>query len=429
MQAKLKKKTFEKLSLEFFYSGLDCNSSAPAFYYTRPLNAGPMHPLAVTKSNSTPLSVVKDPNVRTSRRLQGAGAVDIPPLEEVEKNARMCRTLLRGPNSPEKQDLNNSSPQDQIKKTSQDTPSSSGVRNSQGSQSSSGSKTNTSSTQKLATSSGTKKPVKKDIWGSKGYRSRRRRKRKRLDMDTEDFAELDSDNEEGGESENEEEEDMEADTVDETKEQQAGNKSENCESDLKASENIDNCVKKSQHDTSQMEHLSVDVHMKSPKETICKSPSQRSPRSSSQKSPRQQNDESTPVRAQSDSGHMTRSQRLSVEGRSPRSGDKTSVNSGLSQRSPRSVPKLDESVDKNCADPKESESANPSSGSKYDSQTPEKPPILKALLNGFVDSGVGSSDSSGDSNDSVGKLIQEQAKETKTAIHATEVSSFLIILF
>lgn len=408
---------FEKVCLGIVESrkkrGVEGSKSAPSFYYTRPLNTGPMHPLAITKqSASNSAAVSRDPNVRLSRRLQGAEAVDVPPLEEVEKAARLSRSLLKVQNSPEKQDPKFTTPQDQLKKSSQGTPDSSGAKKSQGCTSS-----KTSCSAQKASSSSTKKPVKKDIWGSGGYR-RRRRKRKRIDTDTED-AEVDSNNEDGAGSDNDENddenEDMDTDKTCDTS-SRAGSRRQSCESNIKTSQAIENSAEVPQVKTSHMENLSVDVHMKSPKDASCKSPSQRSPRSSSQKSPRHQTDDS-PVRTRSESCHITRSQRLSTEGRSPRSSDRSNVDNDTGPKSPNSVPKSDEVTNKNISsEQNEGESVHPRT-----SVNTEKPPMIKALVNEFVDSGVGSSDCSGDSNDSVGKLIKEMAKETKIGSKELEV--------
>lgn len=360
-----------------------------------------MHPLAFTKNSATSNpSTPQDPSVRCSRRLRGAEAVDLPSLEEVEKIARYNRSLQKTQNSPEKQGDSSSTPQDQLKKPAQDSTSPiSGARKSQGC---SNSRTNNSA--QKSTGSSMKKPVKKDIWGSSGYR-RRRRKRRRVDSDTEDFVELESENEDGEASENENDqigEQMDTDNIDIDYKLETSNKTKN-EDGVQASQDFGVPEK-----CSAMKGLSIDVHTKSPKDTSCKSPSQRSPRTSSQKSPRQSTDDS-PTRSRSDSGLMPRSTRHSVEGRSPRSGDKNTSSLDSGQKSPRSASKSDELPVKNVSPLQNgNETINSVNGSRSSAQSAEK--VEKpSLVNGFVDSGIGSSDSSGDSNDSVGKLISETA--------------------
>ena len=116
--------------------------------------------------------------MRTSLRLHGASADELPPLEEVERKARMVRRLMKEQNSPKKE--NEGSPT----QTSQDTKQRSAQKPSSGLpvKTSSGLKSGSNKfpfKRKLSSSSD-KKPVKKSIWDASRYSTRRRRRRRRI---------------------------------------------------------------------------------------------------------------------------------------------------------------------------------------------------------------------------------------------------------
>ncbi|XP_053394851.1 ATPase family AAA domain-containing protein 2-like [Mercenaria mercenaria] len=426
-------KDFEKICESIVESrkqrGEEGTQTAPSFYHTKPLNVGPMHPLAVTKRSTSTDNTPKDPNVRTSRRLQGAEATDGPSLEDVERSARALKRLKM---SPSKEKENNSTPQGQLKKNTQTSKSSSGLKSSQCS--SSGNKNDSSSK-----SSSTKKPVKKDIWGRRSYRSRKRRyKRKRIESDEEDFKEIQDDDEDDvedvndesiNEDDNENQEDMEA----EVEEATDGTVHVSPRRETKNSPRRNSADKsagaKSPRRDSMNECLSVDVHMKSPKD-CAKSPSQRSPRSESQMSPNQgtRSQDESPSRSwspRSDSGHMT--QRHSSGSRASRSQDNQNLTVHETEhKSPRNIFNSPEKAPNQNNLSKtldnEEESLNQSSSQKVPSSIDKS--RVKSLLpiNGFVDSGLGSSDN-GDSNDSVGKLTTSSDNSEQVTVNKTQGTS------
>ncbi|XP_060557412.1 ATPase family AAA domain-containing protein 2-like isoform X2 [Ruditapes philippinarum] len=416
-------KDFEKICESIVESrkvrGEEGTKTAPSFYHTKPLNVGPMHPLAITKQSTSNNNTPRDLNVRTSRRLQGAEADNGPSLEDVEKSARALKRLQK---SPSKEQEDNATPQGQLKKNTPTSRDSSGLKPSRCS--TSGNKNYSSSK-----SSSAKKPVKKDIWGSKSYRSRKRRyKRKRLDSDDDDFKELPDDDNDVDEDvdsvgeENDEEMDVEEEmapdgTVHVSPRRETKNSPRRSSTD-KSAEN------KSPHREPITSCLSVDVHMKSPKESA-KSPNQRSPRGESQKSPRSssrsQNESPSRSRSpRSDPGYMT--QRHTSGGRVSRSHDGQNVSApDTEQKSPRNIVNSPDKMPKQISPTKVVDSQESSSVSISEKQVPSSidKDKVKSLLNGFVDSGVGSSDN-GDSNDSVGKLTTSSDNSDKvTTINNT----------
>lgn len=407
-------KDFEKLCASIVESrkqrGEDGSKTAPTYYHTKPLNTGPMHPLAITKQPTSASRTPSDPNIRISRRLQGAEAVEGPSLEDVERSARALKRLQM---SPAKEKENNSTPQGQMKKHTPASKNSSGLKTSQCS--GSGNKNGSNSKP-----SNNKKPVKKDIWGSKSYRSRKRRrfKRKHIESDEEDFVEI-PDNEE-----NDEEEEDDNDVNDATVNDEENVKQE----DMDTEEAIDGTVRfsprretrnsprrsstdrlsisRSPRQDSLNECLSVDVHMKSPKDGA---PSQRSPRAESQKSPHQstrsQNESPNRSRSpRSDAGHMT--SRYPSGGRSPRAQEnQDSSVSELEHKSPKSVSNSDKKQNTHSKTVNNAEDISSQTSQNQVPSSIDKDNQKGVLpVNGFVDSGIGSSDSNGDSNDSVGKL-------------------------
>ena len=399
------------------FPGVEGTKTAPSFYHTKPLNVGPMHPLAITKHSTSNSNTPRDLNVRTSRRLQGHEVADGPSLEDVEKSARALKRLQK---SPSKEQEDSGTPQGQLIKNTPSSRNSSGLKRC----STSGNKNDSSSK-----SSSTKKPVKKDIWGSKSYRSRKRRrfKRKQLESDDEDFKELPDDEDdvdEDGDSGNEENEendemDVEEEAPDGTVHVSPRRETKNSPRRNSLDKSIEN---KSPRRESTTDCLIVDVNMKSPKESA-KSPNQRSPKVEGQKSPRScprsQNESRSP---RSEPGYMT--QRHSTTGRISRSHDEQNVSGPeVEQKSPRnhSPDKMPKQITPSkTVDSRDSSSVNVSQKQVPSSIEKDK---VKSVLNGFVDSGLGSSDN-GDSNDSVGKLTTSSDTSEKATPNSTsQVSS------
>lgn len=382
--------------------GEDGTRTAPAFYYTRPLNQGPMHPLAITKSTTSTIPAVRDASVRLSRRLQGVDADNGPSLEEVERSARALRRLQM---SPSKETDNNSTPQGQLKKHTQSSSKSNSGRKIAHC-GSSGSKPNSSS------KSSNKRPVKKDIWGRKSYNRRRRRlmKRKREDSEEEDFTEIIDDGDDNDENndemvtsidDNDEEmEDVEAsDGTVQRSPRRDGNRSPRRSSTDRAQEKSDKFN----------ECLSVDVDPK-PLKDGTKSPSQRSPRSETYKTPQTRSHQESPTRSRSprDGGHMTR--RNSSGGRSPRSQE---FHNSSVQEEPKPQKSLSDTAKPSSCDNQNSTDKVPSALNR----------IGKTLVQGYADSGLGSSDSNGDSNDSIGRSTSSSLNSEAIVTAASQVTS------
>jgi len=382
---------------------------------------------------------------------QGADLGELPSLEEVERQARALRSFQRAKSSPTKQDspADLSTPQNQLKKN---TPTSrddnSGISRSQAEAScSSGNKPSSSS--KTQALSSNKKPVKKDIWGRSGYK-RRRRKRKRVEdgdgneledsvevddsvLDNDDEEEEDAENQEEKNEEDNEEEFMEVEAVDGTVTKSP------VKSNPGSSEKRESSGKKS--DSKLTEQLHVDVSDRAEKDkTKIPSPreGQRSPRAEGQRSSRTRLQlEDTPGRVETRRGASTegrskspRGRNLSGEGRSksprgcddllpasvngpisPKSAQKTVTEEGIIECS--SGPKTPSSKT-DTVDSKETDSASKSTKDKMVLNSAEK---AAHLVNGFVDSGLGTSDSSGDSNDSVGqKLLEKKQQEMEQQV-------------
>lgn len=397
-----------------------------------------MHPLAITKQSTSKNSTPTDLSIRISRRLQGAEALDGPSLEDVERSARALKRLRM---SPTKENENNSTPQGQTKKQNPTSKSNSGLKPSQCT--SSGNKNCSSSK-----SSSIKKPVKKDIWGSKSYRSRRRRrfKRKRIDSDGDDFVEI----QDNGDDDDEEEEDDANDVSvnDEDTENQedmdaeeevaidgtihVSPKRETRHSPRRSSTDRSAGSKSPRRDAAN-ECLSVDVHMKSPKDNA-KSPSQRSPRAESQKSPQQssRSQNESPNRSRSprlESGHMI--SRHSSGSRSPRAQENQTASAPeLEHKSPRNIASSEKTPKQNTQSRTVNSSEEPTSQNSSQNEVPssiDKDNLKSVLpLNNFVDSGIGSSDSNGDSNDSVGKLTSSSENSEQISLTKPQVFTFLL---
>lgn len=386
---------------------------------------GPMHPLAITKQSTSAENTPRDPNVRASRRIQGTEVPEIPSLEDVERTARHNKRLRL---SPSKEKENNSTPQGQVKKNTPGSKTSSGLKPSQGSSSG---KNISSSSKSLSV----KKPVRKDIWGSKSYR-KRKKKRKRVESEVEDFTEIQNDEQDVDDDVNDENIDNDNDEIQEgmaTDEEEAMDGTTQCSprndgkhSPRRLSTEKSADGKSPRRDS--MNELTVDVHMKSPKKDA-RSPSQRSPRADGQKSPqvgnRSQNE--SPSRSRSpkhDSDHMT--SRHSSGGRSPRAQDnQASSVAEIEHKPPRNLTKSPERIKENTHIRNlhiYDETCNQNSPQKQvpssSSTNIDKCVVLPG--NGFVDSGIGSSDSNGDSNDSVGKLAN--SSDTSIQVAATSIS-------
>ncbi|KAL4237041.1 ATPase AAA domain-containing protein 2 [Mactra antiquata] len=429
---------FEKLCENIVESrkrrGEEGTKTAPSFYHTRPLNSGPMHPLAISKqSTSITKPSDQDLNIRVSRRLQGAEAVDGPSLEDVERNARALKRLQM---SPEKEKQNNSTPQGQIRKTNPSSKDSSGLKNSQevnnsGNKSSSNTK-----------SSSARRPARKDIWGKQSYRSRKKRRFRttRLISESDDNDaqnEADHDHDDDGEELvklndidiDGDKEDMETDNaaIDNSpvmkspkQDEKDGMKSPRRNSLDKSTEKMN---VRSRKKDSLNECLSVDVTMKSPKDGARSPTSQRSPRSETQKSPQ--------VASRSSTESPKRS-------RSPRADSHhTPARHSSGMKSPRTLENSHESDNKSKSNQKSCEKQCKNQGSKvvhdHDEASnqftvPHSDKINERLTNGlsvegFVDSGVGSSDSNGDSNDSVGKLTSAPGNSDLNAVNSVQVET------
>lgn len=323
---------------------------------------------------------------------QGAIVEELPSLEEVERNARAHRSLLRQQNSPKKEEKDQCTPRDQLKKNTPGSRDTSGKERSLSSQSS-GKK---SLPDKTPSSSSTKKPAKKDIWSSGSYKSRKRRfKRRRIDSDNEnddveeDMVELpnDDDNEDDTNIDNDENADMEEESESvNNRSPDHGNRGQEAK-DKDPSDKVNGTSL-----------LSIDIHNTQSKDH--KSPqhspraSQRSPRSEGQKSPKSR------LQASEPSSGLDSKRRASADSRSksPRGSDQTLCQDNQSKE-PAGAVKSPLGLKSN----KQSSVDSGDSGvhSEIISSSQGKPLAQNHLLNGYVDSGIGTSDSS---NDSVGKI-------------------------
>ena len=469
------------------FLGEDGTNTAPQYYHTRPLNTGPFHPLAnmkhQTPSTSKPAqnNITSSP-VRTSRRLHGNGTDELPPLEEVERNARMIRRLQREQNSPKKDNVQKDDAQP-IKEETENTVTTQSAENEKVTEKdrisvkpSSGSKF---PFRRNLTASLSKKPVKKSIWDSSRY-SKRRKRRKRVSVDVNvaennvDQSENESDN---GENDNV----VDEININSTETSQDTNTCERL-SAMDTSSPLQNGSRsphRRQHsgsekvhekDTSQKEsesnHLIVDAEMKSPEQGH-KSPlrsSQRSPRPG-QRSPARSEGHRSPARSE---GH--RSPARSDSQKSPRADSQTSPllnheyakpvdqenantlespqrsqrpSSGQRSRSPRgcsggkSPRRLDMEISSETNANKDNvESDNNKLSACETAQSDDaiqlipqdsisQDTVLTGSVGGEVtvcDSGIGSSESSGDSNDSTGKakeLLKAQEDNMKVIFQHT----------
>ncbi|XP_052778215.1 ATPase family AAA domain-containing protein 2-like [Mya arenaria] len=403
--------------------GEDGVKTAPSFYHTRPLNQGPMHPLAITRHSTSNHTTPRDTNTRSSRRLQGEHLEEVPSLEDIEKQARAQRSIQRIQMSPNKQESNQSTPQGQLKKN---TPCSRDNSENPRSLNSSQGSGNKSSAGKSQASTSTKKPVKKDIWGSTGYR-RRRRKRKRVDGDGDgndnEFEELPNDNDEDEDVDDESEEDC--DKTEDTED--AGNEMEVEAFDGTMTVSPGKSPARQEGSKSPIkvtDLLHVDVGEKASREKqTLPSPrdSQRSPKADSQKSPHcksgdRESQRSLRVEGQKsprcksrDSEDMSDSMRRhSTESRSPRGADNTSTSQRVvsGPKSPRTV-----------------ESSETNNATKQSVLSTQGKTVVQHLMNGFVDSGLGTSDSSGDSNDSLGQKLMDKNSQDQVNMDTAEKSN------
>lgn len=388
-----------------------------------------MHPLAISKQSTSVTPTNQDLSIRVSRRLQGVDVLNGPSLEDVERNARALKRLQM---SPEKEKQNNSTPQGQLKKNNPSSKNSSGLKSSQDSHSGNKSSSNPKS-------SSSKKPVKKDIWGSKSYRSRRRRKFKRIQRPVSETDDLDAVQDEIDQEDDDN--DLEGDLNDsiESMDEKEDMETEEVAIDgtivLRSPRNVEkdgiktprrNSLEKSSDKSdgrscrrvSLNECLSVDVNMKSPREDARSPTSQRSPRSETQRSPQAAN------RSHIESPKCSRSPRSDAVHTSTR------LSSGM--KSPRTQDSLNSNdTEQKIKNPKSSEKQTRSPHSKVNNhdESSNQCSALKAVpssekdsggksagisVEGFVDSGVGSSDSNGDSNDSVGKLTNSSDNKEVT---------------
>ena len=470
----------------FMFAGEDGAGTAPAYYHTRPLNTGPFHPLAVIKhptpstSNGAQNSVTSSP-VRTSRRLHGNDTDELPPLEEVERKARMLRRLRKEQNSPEKDSAQ--STKEETKDETENTLNTKSTEKDRVSvKSSSGSKF---PFRRNLSSSLSKKPVKKSIWDSSRYSTRRKRKRRRVSVDV-NVVENNLDQSEN-ESENVENDNEEVNGKEQCSE--TSQAADSCErlAVMDTSSPVQNGSRSPQtrqhsggistenrvheKETSQKEtgtnYLIVDVDMKSPEEGQ-KSPSrrsdgqrssQRSPRPG-QRSPAKSDAHRSPARSE---GH--RSPARSDSQKSPRADVQTSPllnhdyakpvdqegtntpespqrshrpGSGQRSRSPRGCSggrsprrlemetSTETNVNKEQSAEGESNKLTPSETAQSDDAVqliPQDSVSQDTVLSQGVaseltvcDSGIGSSESSGDSNDSTGKakeLLKAQEETLK----------------
>ena len=382
--------------------------------------------------------------VRSSLRLHGAKADELPPLEEVERKARMIRSMIKKQNSPQKDDESNIAKDTLVRKANTCPMSNSGT------------KIGSSFTFKrnLSTSLN-KKPVKKSIWGASGYRAtgyrRRMRWRKKLmesslvdededgnNMNTDQLNTQESDIENKVEKEKEIENNCEETSDMETAPSLAVNVNANSprsrhHSGGFSSGNLVNGEINSQKH-SEAKCLSIDVDMSSPKEgqrspcslrldsqrSVQKSPrsdSQRSPRSlrseihrSPQRSPHsdhlyaQQFDEDTqesPQRSFRQSSGQ-RSPRQSVGQKSPRRQESECVTKETNKTDQTGV--QDVKMPKLNSFSETAQKDAPLQGFSQETHSQDKQSV-RSIPNEVIvcDSGIGSSESSADSNDSTGK--------------------------
>ena len=444
----------------------DGTITAPKFYHTRPLNTGPLHPLAVTKhpTTSTNNNHTSNPSyspVRSSLRLNGAQADELPPLEEVERKARLVRSLMKKQNSPTK-NSGTSNNEDRLIRKANTHPRSS-------SDSKIGRKLNF---KRNLSSSLTKKPARKNIWGASGYRSRNYRRRMRWRQQKAD--ELDEcenvSNDEANPHASDDENHKINGELDETSDMETvHNKETNAhaspprvrhQSGGFSSGVVNGKISSPKH--TEIDCLSIDVDMSSPKDGH-KSPSsslkdsqrsaQKSPRSDCQRSPRSESQRSVHRSPQSSphSDHLyaqpmdegephespQRSYRPSIGQRSPRhSAGQRSPRRPESPRRPdseciaKAANKMDQTSEQEIRIPKLSslsdESAQkgePVQGLSQETNSQDKQ-TMRNVRNEVLrcDSGLGSSESSADSNDSTGK-----AKELLKAHEARQDEAVQVI--
>ncbi|XP_076098505.1 ATPase family AAA domain-containing protein 2-like isoform X2 [Mytilus galloprovincialis] len=136
--------------------GIDPQQSAPNFYHTKPLQS--------TSTSYKPFTSNPDNRSRTSRRLRGLDIENTSPLEQVEKQWAVEKSIRKGSpeKTPEKRDNSASDGEAVIKQLTS-------------------SKKKPHSCRKAISgddcSRSVKKPLaKKDIWSSSGYRSRRKKR-------------------------------------------------------------------------------------------------------------------------------------------------------------------------------------------------------------------------------------------------------------
>ncbi|XP_052256515.1 ATPase family AAA domain-containing protein 2-like isoform X2 [Dreissena polymorpha] len=409
---------FEKICLGIMESrkqrGEEGKASVLPFYHTRPLGQGQVHSDTSARQSTSQDNSTRDSNLRPTRKHRGAILEELPSLEEVERNARAHRSLLRQQNSPKKVENDQATPRDQLKKNTPSSRDFSGKERSLSSQSS-GKK---SSPHKTPSSSSIKKPAKKDIWGSGSYKSRKRRfKRRRIDSDNEnddvedDMVELpngeDDDNEDGTNIDYDNNVDMEEES------ESVNNRSP--DHGNRRQEAKDNDHGDKDNGTSL---LSIDVQDTNSKDN--KSPqhspraSQRSPRSEGQRSPRGR------LQASEPSSGLDSKRRISADSRSksPRCSDQTLCQDNQSKESAGTVRSP---LGIKCNKQSSVDSGDSGVHSEIISSSQGKPLAQNHLLNGFVDSGIGTSDSS---NDSVGKIravgTSKAEESSKSLVVVTE---------
>ena len=418
-------------------SGVESTSTAPSYYHTRPLNQGPMHPLAITRKPTPTSHQPIEVNVRTSRRLRGGTTDEGPSLEEVEKSARAMRVMIRNQNSPRKE--NELTPQQQSKITSSQNEESSGCVKSQESKN-----TDQGKNSKQTSGSSSKKSVKKSIWGRSSYRKRRKWKRKgsvKIELDDEDEGLVDlednNDEEDVEEEESEEEMDVEETATKGQTDKSPGMFTKRSPRQDNQEEPCQELLVKSPKRNSLTNCLNIDVNIKLPKD-VQRSPCQRSPRlESPHQSDKQSTEqhsqpsilsnESTPKLHVSDSGQKSPRQRQMSGSRSPRSSDNLS-HSESGHKSPRHKPCESDKVTSQNGPLNDEELTNISASNITDADN--KTESVQVIVSAF-DSGLGSSDSSGDSNDSAGKLISSSVlipqNEDKEKMDTSEVYKILVV--
>ena len=432
--------------------------------------------------------------MRTSRRLHGTSADELPPLEEVERKARMLRRLLKEQNSPEKDSA------DSTKKETENTLNiKSTEKDSVNVKSDSGKKF---PFKRNLSSSLSKKPMKKSIWDSSRYSTRRKRKRCRVSVDADSIVESNLDHSENESNNEENDKEIVEDSENCTENSQTTNTCERL-SDMDTSspvqagarslrtrqhsggisaENKVHIKETSQKD-SETKYLMVDVNMKSPEDGQ-KSPcslrsdsqrsSQRSPRSGqrspgwsdAQRSPARSEGQRSPARSDSQKSPRTVTQqslqKSPLENHNyskpsdhesantpespqrshrPSSGQRSRSPRGSGGRSPRRL-----EMESNEETNENKEGALESSSNKLTSETAQGDNAVQGIPQDSIsqdkvlsqgvgseltvcDSGIGSSESSGDSNDSTGKAKELLKAHGADQEEILKVSNTLLIVF